>query len=82
MSLGRAVDGEVVLYHGSSSRNGVRHLARKGSETTLCGLLEVEYNRQGKVNGNKSSSFKGFNSVLGSVCSRCRKEFDEQGGRQ
>jgi len=79
VSLGRAVDEEVVLYHGSSSPKNVRHLVRRGSETTLCGRVSVEYNRQGKVNGNKSSSFKGFDSVLGEVCSRCRKEFYEQG---
>jgi len=80
VSLGRAVDGRVVLYQGSSGRNGVRHLARKGSETTLCGLVSVEYNRQGKVNGNKSSSFKGFDSVMGKVCSHCKKQYYTHGG--
>jgi len=80
MKLESAESGRLLVYHGSNNGPGVQHLTRKGLDKTLCGRVEVDRTRTGKVNMNKASSFNGLDSVLGTVCSWCKEKYLEQEG--
>jgi len=72
---------DLIIYHAGNT-SGVRHLARPSDGESLCGKVELDYNREGFVKGTKSSEFKGCDRVLGSVCSLCENVLQEIKGEQ
>jgi len=67
---------DLIIYHAGNT-SGVRHLARPSDGESLCGKVDLDYNREGLVKGTKSSEFKGCDRVLGSVCSLCENVLQE-----